>query len=150
MIYIVRLVGIGKRGHLRFKLGDGRNYVIHLPREMGALSSKNIRPTTTIGRRRIEEIFVKFAKATLGSIISIKNANEFESYLLVGDNEEDPFTHKVSVRSSMGKSLLNKQKYDLVHFQVPGESQTYVVTNVFSNRLLKNRLLHHSATLTSG
>ncbi len=61
------------------------------------------------------------SRVTLGTTVTIQdiiNSQKF-SYTIVGSEESDPKTYKISGESPVGKALLNKTVGDEVHVKVP-------------------------------
>jgi len=58
----------------------------------------------------------------IGSTVSVRNVtedDEMETYTIVGSTEADPFDHKISNESPIGKALLSKVKGDKVKVPTP-------------------------------
>lgn len=73
----------------------------------------------------------------MGSIVRIKSANDDQSYMLVEPNDEDPFTHRISIDSPLGKALLHKHKNDLINVEGSHSKRIYIVEEVVPASLLK-------------
>lgn len=69
----------------------------------------------------------------IGSTVTIRNKSESgddESYTIVGSTEADPFDHKISNESPIGKVLLSAKKGDTVTVNTPGGAVKYEVLKV--------------------
>lgn len=76
----------------------------------------------------------KLAKeVTVGSCVSVrdvKNDEVAEAYTIVGATEADPFVHKISNESPLGKALLGQVKGDLVKVATPSGIIEYEIIKV--------------------
>lgn len=62
-------------------------------------------------------------------ILRIQDKKEF-NYTLVGENESDPSEGKISIKSPIGKALLNKKASDKVRIDLPSGSQEYEILSI--------------------
>jgi transcription elongation factor GreA len=66
----------------------------------------------------------------MGSKVSVKfNGSEME-FQIVGSNEADPVSMKISNESPMGKAFMGKKKNDKVNVITPGGEVKYVILDV--------------------
>ncbi len=78
-----------------------------------------------------EAVVVKYDKNSggvqMGSTVKVKlNGNEME-FRIVGSNEADPATMKISNESPMGKSFMGHTKGDKVEVNTPGGKMEYEI-----------------------
>jgi transcription elongation factor GreA len=63
-------------------------------------------------------------------VVQKENSGETKSYVLVGSEEADMKTGKISNRSPFGEALFGKKKGDSVSFKTPGGMVNYKIINV--------------------
>lgn len=69
----------------------------------------------------------------IGSIVTVRNKtddDEPETYTIVGSMEADPIGHKISNESPIGKSLLGREKGDVVDVIAPAGKFKYEIVKV--------------------
>ncbi len=71
-------------------------------------------------------------KVGLGSTVEIKyvDDNEEDEYKIVGSQEADPFSSKISNESPIAKALLNKKVGDIVEVESPNGSYKIEITGI--------------------
>ena len=71
-------------------------------------------------------------KVGLGSTVEIKyvDDNEEDEYKIVGSQEADPFSSKISNESPIAKALLNKKVGDVVEVESPTGSYKIEITGI--------------------
>lgn len=69
---------------------------------------------------------------TIGKTIVLRKIDTNESFTikLVGNNEADPFSMKVSIASPTGHALLGKQIGDIITVEAPNAKITYEIVSV--------------------
>ena len=69
---------------------------------------------------------------TIGKTILVRNIRDNSEYniKLVGNNEADPFSMKISVASPIGVEVLGKQIGDLITVDSPSGPIEYIILNV--------------------
>jgi transcription elongation factor GreA len=69
---------------------------------------------------------------SVGSLITIEKegGGTKTSYTIVGSEEADASTGKISVRSPLGISALGKKKDDVFSFQTPGGTMSYKIIDI--------------------
>jgi transcription elongation factor GreA len=122
---------------------------IQIAKEFGDLSENaeydDARNEQSFVEGRIQELeeMVKHAKivtkhaskdghVVIGSKVTVTCEGEEEVYELVGVNESDPVTGKVSVESPIGKALLGTVQGETVIVDTPGGKLEYTVKEVAS------------------
>ncbi len=67
-----------------------------------------------------------------GSTVTLKNADNGETvtYQLVGPEESDIRSGKISVTSPLGKALIGKEINEEIVFQTPGGTKRYILLDV--------------------
>jgi len=80
----------------------------------------------------IDEDEIDTKNVTIVSIVVLEDAGtgEQEEYTIVGSAEADPFKHKISNESPVGKALLGKSKGDVVEINVPDGVIKYRVVDI--------------------
>lgn len=66
----------------------------------------------------------------LGSIITVKGPNGEKEYTIVGAQEADPMSGKISNESPLGSAFMGKKKGDRVEVKLPTGIQEYKITSV--------------------
>lgn len=71
-------------------------------------------------------------KATVGTTVSLKRESDGEKkvYTLVGSEESDASSGKISFRSPLGTALMNKKKGEVFSFETPSGTMTYKVIEI--------------------
>ena len=71
-------------------------------------------------------------KVTLGSTVEIKyvDDNEEDEYKIVGSQEADPFSSKISNESPIAKALLNRKVGEVVEVESPNGSYKIEITGI--------------------
>ncbi len=72
-------------------------------------------------------------EVNIGSHVTIRNVkseNEAETYTIVGATEADPFEHKISNESPIGKAVLGQVKGDVIKVPSPSGMLEYEVVKV--------------------
>jgi len=73
----------------------------------------------------------KKGQITIGSEIMVMCKNKKMNFVLVGSNEADPLTGKISNESPMGKAFLGKKKGDVANVLLPnGKKMEYEILAV--------------------
>jgi transcription elongation factor GreA len=75
----------------------------------------------------------KGKEVNIGSTVTVKNVqdeDEQDTYTIVGATEADPFDHKISNESPIGKALLTKTKGDKVKVPTPSGMVEYEILKV--------------------
>lgn len=73
---------------------------------------------------------MKDYEADIGSLVRIRSSKYDETYQIVEPQDVDPFTHRISLESPLGRALHHKHKNDLVHIEAPHNRETYLVVDV--------------------
>ncbi len=69
-------------------------------------------------------------KVNVGSVVTVeKDGKEFE-YTIVGSEEADVASNKISVRSPFGQAIIGKEKGDNFSFHAPAGELSYKITDV--------------------
>ena len=66
----------------------------------------------------------------LGSVITVKGPNGEKEYTIVGGQEADPMSGKISNESPLAAAFLGKKKGDKVEVELPAGAQQYKITSV--------------------
>ena len=62
-------------------------------------------------------------------VVTERDGNE-EIYTIVGSEEADPVSGKISNESPMGKSFLGKRRGETVEVKTPGGNMTYIIKDI--------------------
>lgn len=66
----------------------------------------------------------------IGCTVTLKNSNEKVDYTLVGSDEADPMSGKISFESPIGASLIGHKVGDTVEVKTPSGSQMYEIAGI--------------------
>lgn len=72
-------------------------------------------------------------EVNIGSSVTIRSVaadGEAETYTIVGATEADPFSHKISNESPIGKAVIAKRRGDTVTVQTPAGAAHYEILKV--------------------
>lgn len=69
-------------------------------------------------------------QVSIGSTVTVKCGDNLCAYMIVGSEEADPITFKISHESPLGKSFLNKQVGESVTVKVPKGEFEYVIMEI--------------------
>lgn len=72
-------------------------------------------------------------EVSIGTTVTIRNKTkktDCETYTIVGSTEADPFEHKISNESPIGKALLNRRKGDTIDVETPQGRMRFEVVKV--------------------
>jgi len=66
----------------------------------------------------------------IGSVVRLKSGDGDDKYQIVEPEEADIMAGKISLKSSLGASLLGKKKGDVVKFQTPDGVKECQITKI--------------------
>lgn len=89
---------------------------------------KNARIISEHAQKKVSKEVNIGSQVTIRSLASAEE--EDETYIIVGATEADPFDHKISNESPIGKALLSTVKGDTVRVQTPSGITEYEVVKV--------------------
>jgi transcription elongation factor GreA len=71
-------------------------------------------------------------KCVFGATIELEDLDEEKkfTYQIVGDDEADIKSNKISISSPLARALIGKENSDVVEVETPGGQKTYEITNV--------------------
>ncbi|MBI4268397.1 transcription elongation factor GreA [Candidatus Uhrbacteria bacterium] len=69
-------------------------------------------------------------RVSIGSTVSVKCGENLCTYTIVGSEEADPITFRISHESPLGRSFLNKQVGESVLVKVPKGEFEYVIMEI--------------------
>ncbi len=76
----------------------------------------------------------KVKEANIGSRVTVRNLTDGDEdevvYTIVGATEADPFAHRISNESPIGRALLSRTKGDKISVQTPSGMQEFAVIKV--------------------
>ncbi len=100
--------------------------------EQGENESRLIEIEDILGRAEIISKKEKSASIQFCSSVSLKKegSDEIEKYLLVGAEEADPLSGKISHESPLGQTLLGKKKGDIIKVFTPKGKINYNIIDV--------------------
>ncbi len=66
----------------------------------------------------------------IGSTVTVKSGGDRKEYTIVGAQEADPLSGKISNESPLGSAFLGKKKGDRVEAELPAGTQEFKIVNV--------------------
>ncbi len=66
----------------------------------------------------------------IGSLVTVKKDNKTSVYAIVGSEESNVTSNKISIRSPFGQAVLGKKKGDTFSFKTPGGHVEYIVIEI--------------------
>ncbi len=66
----------------------------------------------------------------IGSVVTVKKDNKEVTYTIVGSEEADVSTNKISIRSPFGQAVLGKKKGETMTYSTPSGEFTYEVVSI--------------------
>jgi len=128
-----RRIEIAARLKSAIEMGDlSENADYHKAKEdQGFLEGKILDIKHTLDKAIILEESNRNDKVTVGCKVTVQE-EDFppETYFLVGSQEADPGTNKISHISPIGKALLDMQVGDRVNIQTPGGEFTLKILDI--------------------
>jgi transcription elongation factor GreA len=131
-----------RKTEMRHKIAD----IIKEAKEQGDLSENaeytEAKRQQADNERRIMELentirtsevasFVKGSKAVqMGSKVKVKFNGEEQTFEMVGSNEADPLTWKISNESPIGKALMGKKAGEKIRVDTPSGEKEYKILEV--------------------
>lgn len=85
---------------------------------------ETIRTATLIAKDRVTD------ETTVGSTIRVHSSRGEEIYTIVGSEEADPLTGKISNESPIGRAFIGRRRGDRVEVKTPGGSTIYEVLEI--------------------
>ncbi len=81
----------------------------------------------------IDEEGLSFDQVNIGAKVKLKDLeyDEIIDYTIVGSTEADPYEFKISNESPVGRSLIGKQKGDIVEIQVPDGAIKFEILEIY-------------------
>ncbi|MEO5927299.1 MAG: transcription elongation factor GreA [Patescibacteria group bacterium] len=78
----------------------------------------------------IEEGGVKGGDVRVGSTIAVESAGKKKEFTIVGSNEADPLSGKISNESPLGSAFLGHKKGDKLSVTTPAGTQSFTIVDV--------------------
>jgi transcription elongation factor GreA len=66
----------------------------------------------------------------VGSVVTVEKDGKKITYNIVGSEEADVASNKISIRSPFGQAIIGKKKGDSFSYQAPNGELTYKITNI--------------------
>jgi len=66
----------------------------------------------------------------IGSTVTVQKDSKTSIYTIVGSEESDVTSNKISIRSPFGQAILGKKKGDTFSFKAPSGELSYVVSDI--------------------
>jgi len=66
----------------------------------------------------------------VGDTVKVKNGSQVKNFMIVGSNEADPLSGKISNESPTGQALLGKKKGEEVEVKTPGGTVKYTILGI--------------------
>jgi transcription elongation factor GreA len=113
-------------------LGDlAENAEYHEARDMQAtIEDRIIKLEDLLKNAVIVSDHVSTGSVNIGSTVTVEKDGKTIVYTIVGSEEADVMTNKISVRSPFGQAILGKKVHDKFSFTSPNGELTYVVKGV--------------------
>ena len=113
-------------------LGDlSENAEYHEARDMQATIEDRIAKLEELLKNAvIVSEHVSTGSVNIGSTVTVEKDGKSLSYTIVGSEEADVTTNKISVRSPFGQAIIGKKKGDKFSFTAPNGELSYVVKDV--------------------
>ncbi len=73
----------------------------------------------------------KIGVVQIGSTIEVENGNGIHKFTIVGKNESDPVSGKISNESPLGAAFLGKKTNDAVSVETPKGANAYKIKKIF-------------------
>ena len=114
------------------QMGDlSENAEYHAAREEMAWTQSRVKEIERIfGVAEIIEIKNNKEIVSIGSKVIVLVNDIEKEYTIVGAQEADPLSRKISNESPLGRAFLGKSKGNLVQVTVPAGVQTYKIINI--------------------
>ncbi len=130
----VRRTEIAKNLEYARSLGDlSENAEYQEARDLQAATEERIRRLEDLVKRaHILSDGKKKDIVGFGSVVAIKKegGSDMHEYTIVGSEEADMRSHKLSHVSPLGAALMGKKKGDVFTFETPNGKQTYTIDKV--------------------
>lgn len=130
----VRRTEIAKNLEYARSLGDlSENAEYQEARDLQAATEERIKKLDELVKRaKIMTDGKKKSEVGFGSRVSIRkeDSTDLHEYLIVGSEEADMRTKKLSHVSPLGAALMGKKKGDVFTFETPAGKQTYLIEKV--------------------
>lgn len=128
-----KIPSIAKKIDSAKQMGDlSENAEYHAAREEMAWTQSRVKEINGIlGNAEIISSDNKAAgSVSIGSKVIVEVNGTKKEYYIVGAQEADPLTRKISNESPLGQSFLGKTKGDKVQVKVPAGIQTYKIIDI--------------------
>lgn len=128
-----KIPSIAKKIDSAKQMGDlSENAEYHAAREEMAWTQSRVQEINGIlGNAEIISSEKKSAESvSIGSKVTVEVNGLKKEYFIVGAQEADPITRKISNESPLGQSFLGKSKGDSVQVKVPAGMQTYKIIEI--------------------
>ncbi|MHB1316239.1 MAG: transcription elongation factor GreA [Minisyncoccota bacterium] len=112
-------------------LGDlSENAEYHEARDAQAITEDRIAKLEGIMKSAIIITENNTGTVNVGSEITVEKNGKKVDYMMVGTEEADALSGKISIRSPFGQAVIGKKKGDSFTFDAPSGSVTYKVTDI--------------------
>ncbi len=114
------------------QMGDlSENAEYHAAREDMAWSQSRVKQIDLIlDSSELIDASVSSSTVNLGSTIEVKINGQKREFMIVGAQEADPSSGKISNESPLGQAFLGKKKGDKVEVEVPAGLQEYKIVKI--------------------
>ncbi len=122
---------LAERLNYAISFGDLReNAAYHEAKEaQGFLEGRIQELKTIISRAKVVET-KNDGTVRVGSVVTLKTGNEVDKYTLVGPEEADVFSNKLSFKSPLGSAILGKKKGGRASVDTPRGTVDYEIVSI--------------------
>jgi transcription elongation factor GreA len=112
-------------------LGDlSENAEYHEARDMQAVVEDRIAKLESILKNAVIVSSQDTGMVNVGSVITVERDGKKSTFTIVGTEEADVASGKISIKSPFGSSVLGKKKGDSFSFEAPAGTVTYKITHI--------------------
>ena len=128
----VKVISLAKRIDEARQMGDlSENAEYHQAREELAWTQSRVKQIVFIlDNAQVIKSDNTTGIINLGSHITVKGSTGEKEYTIVGGQEADPVSGKISNESPLGSAFMGKKKGDRVEVELPAGTQEYKITSV--------------------
>ena len=127
-----KLPALAKRIDDARQMGDlSENAEYHMAREdMAWAQSRVLEIKAILDEAQVIQTDTDSNKVTIGSTITVKAEGKEKTFTIVGAQEADPISGKISNESPLGASFLGKRKGDKVKVSLPKGEVEYKIAEI--------------------
>lgn len=112
-------------------LGDlSENAEYHEARDMQAVIEDRIVKLENLLKNAVIVSSSDTGTVNVGSVVTVEKDNKKIVYTIVGSEEADVVSNKISIKSPFGQAVLGKKKGEKFNFMAPNGEVSYVVVDI--------------------